>query len=168
MESVKQMQRAASSHCSLLRHTELFLWIFAANVFLPSVLFIFFFLIQFNTCFIFYKNLFLLLSFGEPGPPAPVIGSICSCDTRRDLLGLKVQPALFQLWRKSTDSPFWPTASDTDKTETGLQREQPAKYVVNCSVRGEAAIKQRWQRGLELRRLFTWKPTTVLFLQLRL
>lgn len=149
MESVKQMQRSALLH-SLLRHTELFMKFCCQCVFAFLIIF---YLIQFNTFFISYKNLFFSLSFGE----------LCSCDTHRDLLGIIVQPALFQLWRKSTDSHFRPPASNSDKAETGLKGEQPAKNVVNCSVRGEAVIKQRWQRAVELRRLFTWKPTTMLF-----
>lgn len=146
MESVTQMQRAASSHCSLLRHTELFYEFLLPMYFCHRSYFTFFFLIQFNTCFIFHKNLFLLLSFGEPGPPGP-------CHWLNMLTRYSSGPAGAQSAACTVPAvekihqivPLWPTASDTDETETGLQREQPAKYVVNCSVRGEAAIKQRWQ-----------------------
>lgn len=135
MESVKQMQHSASSHCSLLRHTELFMKFCCQCVFAICLFFSFFFFfpIQFKTCFIFYNNLFLLLSFGEPGIPRPL--SLAQY-THVILVGT--------CW----DSKCSLHCSSCGENPLIVPFGQPPATLIR-------PINQRWQRALELRRLFT-------------
>lgn len=139
MESVKQMQHWASSHCSLLRHTQFFMMfccqcVLAIGIFFPIL------------------NLPPALPFCKKKKALSLLSSEASGP-----LGHRQRLNMWLSWgpagHQSAASLCYSTSDNllevtrrlppvsADKTEAGLKKKKPPKYVVNCSVWGEAAVK---------------------------